>query len=293
MDGENDCPPCADEGDTDIGIDTESYGRLLFASSMLLSMTEYAIGMWYAKSAGRTGGEMRLLGAGSLFGYLTMMEIMAASLDADFFNRREAIRFVPAMMLAGGIGGLFLGHAVGRWDRYTEGDAALLETGMMLGTYLPVSILITAKSNDPQLYYGLMLPGTVIGAIGSYFLLRGLDFSHLDAFLINLGTLAGGLVTTGIGFLATMETKQYEGLAVASSVGLIAGYGVMYAVFRNKGLRQAADEDARQSWHFRIHPEGVMTALTRPAAATPRSEEDLRLLREMPATPIVSFEYRW
>ncbi len=283
---------------TDIGInDVETYFRLFFASSVLVSMAEYGLGMWYGKWSGATGGQMRMLGLGSNFGYLTMLELLSTSLNEDFISDNRGIeRLIPACMLAGGVGGLFLGHALNGLDRYTEGDASLFYTGLALGTYLPVSILVTARAEEWRLYTGLMIPGTIGGAVASYFLLKGLDFSDLDAFLFDLGVLAGGLTTTGIGYIAIAAAKVDNGgswLASLSSIGLFSGYAVMYVLFRDKGLRQAAQEDSRLGWRFHLNPAGIVTALVRPPAASPRSEEDIRILRETPAAPIVSLEYRW
>ncbi len=283
---------------TDIGInDVETYFRLFFASSVLVSMAEYGLGMWYGKWSGATGGQMRMLGLGSNVGYLTMFEILSTSLNEDFISENRGIeRLIPACMLAGGIGGLFLGHALNGLDRYTEGDSSLFYTGIALGTYLPVSILVTARAKENRLYTGLMIPGTIGGAVASYFLLKGLDFSDLDAFLFDLGILAGGLTTTGIGYIAIAAAKVDNGgswLASLSSIGLFSGYAVMYVLFRDKGLRQAAHEDARLGWRFHLNPAGIVMAIVRSPAASPRSEEDLRILREAPAAPIVSLEYRW
>jgi len=285
-----------DEIECDLGIGEETYGRLMVTSILLFSMAEYGLGMWYAQRTDATGGEMRLMGAGSLFGYATMLELLATILDEDIVDNTRTVRIIPAFMLAGGVGGLLLGREVSRWDRYTEGDVTLLYTGMSLGTYLPVSILITAKAKESRLYTGLMFPGTIGGAVASYFLLKGLDFSDLDAFLFNLGTLAGGLTTTGIGYLTIALAKEEDNitwLGALSSAGLMAGYGIMYAVLRDKGLRQAADEDARLGWRFNINPAGIAAAITQPRTATLRTENDLRLLRETPVHPLFSLEYRW
>ncbi len=283
--------------ESDLGINAETYFRLFFASSILASMAEYGLGMWYGKWSGATGGQMRMLGVGSNLGYLTMLELLSTSLDKDFIKDNRGVeRIVPASMVAGGIGGLFLGHALNGWDRYTEGDAALFYTGIALGTYLPVSILVTARSEKARIYTGLMLPGTIGGAVASYFLLKGLDFSDIDAFLFDLGVLAGGLTTTGIGYIAIAAAKangETPWLATLSSIGLFSGYAVMYIVFRDQAMKQAVAEDARSGWRFHLNPAGVMTALVRPPATSLRSEEDFRILRELPTSPIVSVEYRW
>ncbi|HOW52134.1 MAG TPA: hypothetical protein PLV42_08860 [bacterium] len=276
----------------DIGLDNETYGRLMAASAMLFSMGEYALGLWYASSHGLTGGESRILGVGSLLGYVTMLELSATIFDGLYAGDRSATRIIPAMMLAGGVGGLFLGHAANSWDHYTEGDASLIQTSVALGTYLPITIAVAARSLDARVYAGVSLLGTVGGAVGGYYLLKGLDFSNMDAFIIDLGTLAGGLTTAGIAVLAAMKTDQWETVHLASSIGTLGGFALMYYLYREKGLRQAEGNE-RTSWRFQLNPVGIATALSAGRPATPNSEEDLRILRETPAAPIASFEYRW
>lgn len=284
----------SDEGGwrNDIGLRPDTYTRLLLASTMLFSMGEYAFGMWYAKQYGLTGGEARMLGIGSTLGYGIMFEIaMTIFTGLDSFAP-PVIRVMPAMLLAGGVGGLFLGHFANRWDHYTEGDAALLQSFSAITSFFPPAVALAAKTDDVRVYPGLFLAGTVSGAIGGYFLLKGLDFSNMDAFIIGLGTAAGGLITTGIAFLATMETRQYQTLGVAASLGTLAGFGLMYYVYYDRGLRQAQEREA-SSWNLLLNPAGMVTALSGDRSAAPRTEEGLRLLRETPPAPVVSFEYRW
>jgi hypothetical protein len=277
---------------SDTGLKVDTYGRLMLGATMFFSMGQYALGMWYADRYELTGGEARILGFGSLLGYVTMMELSATIFGGLFSEDNDLVRITPAMLLAGGVAGLFLGDAANGWDHYTEGDASLLQTTAVLGTYLPTSIALAAESNDSRVYSGLALLGTVGGVIGGYYLLRGLDFSNLDAFVIDLGTLAGGLATTGIGWLCAMETEQYLAIPVASSIGTLAGFGLMYYLYRERGLRQAEGGE-KTSWHFQLNPAGIAAAVSGSRAPSPRNEEELRLLRETPAASIASFEYRW
>ncbi|HSA33241.1 MAG TPA: hypothetical protein P5077_05890 [bacterium] len=283
-----------DEGGwrNDIGLRPDTYTRLLLASTMLFSMGEYALGMWYADHYGLTGGEARMLGVGSTLGYGVMLELaLTIFMGLDSFAP-PVIRVMPAMLLAGGAGGLFLGHFANRWDHYTEGDASLIQSFSAITSFFPPSIALAAKTDDARVYPGLFLAGTISGAVGGYFLLKGLDFSNMDAFIIGLGTAAGGLTTTGIAFLATMETKQYETLGVAASLGTLAGFGLMYYVYYDRGLRQAQEREA-SSWNLQLNPAGMVTALSGGRSVAPRTEEDLRILRETPPSPVVSFEYHW
>lgn len=276
----------------DLGLHPDTYARLIVASTMLFSMGEYALGMWYAKQYGLTGGEARMLGIGSILGYGIMLEFSFTIFDDLFPGDRSLARFTPAMLLAGGIGGLFLGHHASRWDHYTEGDASLLQICSALGSFFPPSVALAAKADHVSLYSGMFLLGTLGGTLGGYFLLKGLDFSNMDAFIIGLGTAAGGLTTAGIAFLATMETGQYQTLGVAASLGTLAGFGLMYYLYRDRGLRQAQQRE-ESSWNLLLNPAGMVTALSGDRSAAPRTEEGLRLLRETPPAPVVSLEYRW
>lgn len=278
----------------DIGMGEETYGRLIVASTMLFSMAEYSLGMWYAKKYGMRGGEAKLLGYGSLLGYSVMFELYS-TIIGGLYKNDETARVTPALLLAGGVGGLFLANFVNGHERYTEGDVSVFSLGVTAATSLPPMFMLAAMVGDLRAYSGMCLLGTVGGAVGMHYLLRGLDFTNIDALAIGLGTMAGGLLGAGISLLATIKKNDSTPLRIVpliTSIGMIGGLTGMMALYYKKGKQQHTEND-KFTWNFNINPAGFAAAMSGEKAPIAKDIVEMQNFLSIPASPIASFEIKW
>jgi hypothetical protein len=139
-------------------------------------------------------------------------------------------RGVAATLLLGSGLGIAGGYYAGKRRNYSTGDVYIVETAGLLGTYLAAAPLIVFEPDDPRLIAGALLVGASAGFLLGDRLVLGKEASRGQGILISLGTVAGGLIGMGLGFLVYPEGSNNvaDWLVISSALGATAGLGAMY-----------------------------------------------------------------
>lgn len=139
---------------------------------------------------------------------------------------------LPAgLALVGAAGGAYAGSVLGPMLHLTWGDAELLWLSTLVGAFVPIPFVSWANPQDIRPYAVLALLGAAGGATVGWLGLQGLHLELGQSLLIDLGTLAGGLVGLGTSLILGATTEPRIALT-ASMIGLCGGYAVSYFAMR-------------------------------------------------------------
>ena len=145
-------------------------------------------------------------------------------------------RLVAGASLLGSVGGAYLGHRMGRTNRYTEGDARVYVQSALQGANLMGAFLSLQDGLGPR-GTALLLSGSAVGgAVLGRRLVHGRDFTGTQGGLVALGSVAGSL----LGLAVTTGGDAGEAAPVVQALGSAAGFGITYAVLEGEARRQAA-----------------------------------------------------
>jgi hypothetical protein len=226
----------------------DSDGRTAIATSMLTSVAEGVAGFLIAGATRLSDGKANVitgvgtagLGAGAAIGYL-----------AEF----EDVEGYAGLMLLGTGAGFLAGNTLANMQTYTAGDATVLNTATALGAYVPAALLyaVGGKEDAGKLYIGTGLVGMAGGIYAGQHIVKGHDFSDADGNYVSLGTLAGGALGVGVAYLITAKDPDERVYMGASSLGLLGGFTLMYALLEDNAR---INHEAR-NWRFDISPFGL------------------------------------
>jgi hypothetical protein len=246
-------------------------GRTAIATSLLTSVAEGVAGFMIAGATRMSDGKANVitgvgtagLGAGAAIAYLTDVE--------DFEG-------VAGLMLLGTGAGFVAGNTLANMQTYTAGDATVLNTATALGAYIPAALLyvVGGKEDAGKLYVGTGLVGMAGGIYAGHQLVKGHDFSNADGNYVSLGTLAGGALGVGVAYLITADDPDERVYMGASSLGLLGGFTVMYALLEDN----ARINHGARNWQFDISPFGLASLA-------------FNLNSSKSSVPIASFSYRF
>ena len=164
-------------------------------------------------------------------------------------------RVIAGASLLGSIGGAYLGHRMGRTNRYTEGDARVYAQAALQGANLMGSFLST--QDDVSIRgVSLLLSGSGVGgAVLGRYLVRDRDFTGTQGSLVALGSVAGSL----LGLAVTAGGESGEAAAVVQALGSAAGFGITYAVLEGDARRQAARGTSSLNLDLNVGPAMART----------------------------------
>lgn len=167
------------------------------------------------------------------------------------FGNKVGLRLSSGLALAGAAGGIILGNAISNTQYFSPTDATVYGTSGLLGLTLPYAILAAALdgSIDGRLVSGLGIVGVAGGLLLGNEFVKGLNFRGEDGTIVVLGTLAGALVGTGIGVLAS-ETRVG---AVAAWLGAAAGFATGMAM-----AKPEVEGRSRGELKFDFNPLGLL-----------------------------------
>jgi len=177
---------------------------------------------------------------GNYIGFGIGLGIAGNEVGSVFDGARGPIRLVAGTSLLGSLGGAYLGHRMGRTDRYTEGDARLYLLSSLQGVNLVGSFL---SVGDPSVRSSsFLLSGAAIGgAVLGRRLVRDHDFMGNQTALIALGSVAGTLSGFAFSALADVDDR------IPQALGATAGFGLTYVAIekdaRNQESKQASAID--------------------------------------------------
>jgi hypothetical protein len=210
---------------------------------------EGVIGYRVARQNNWSAGHAEMVAVNGIGGNLVGLGIGVALVgeepDAD-----EASRIISGASLLGSIGGIYLGHRMGRTDRHTEGDARVyaqsaLQGANLAGSFLGLQDDVSARGA------ALLLSGSAVsGAVLGRRLVRGRDFTGTQGSLMALGSLAGSL----LGLAVTSGGGAGEAVPVVQALGSAAGFGITYAVLEGDARRQAARSSSSFDLDLNVAP---------------------------------------
>lgn len=238
------------------GDDADSRGTAGLAA--LMGAAEGTAGYLTARRHDWTGGHAEMVTYTGITGNLLGLAVGAAVLgEEDPGNGEGRPRVLGGASLLGSLAGMYLGHRLGRTDRYTEGDARIYFQTAAQGANLMGSFLSVDDFPDARASSLLLTGATVAGGLLGRRLVRDRDFTGTQGNLVALGSVAGSL----LGLAVTLESDE-TATAVAQSLGSAAGFGVTYGLLEGDARRQAGP--ATSSFDLDVH---VGPGLTQPPAS--------------------------
>jgi hypothetical protein len=218
------------------------------ATAALLGAAESVAGYRLARRNNWSAGHAEMMSFTGLAGNLVGLGL-AAGLTGD----DPSVEVLSGGSLAGSVVGGYVGHRLGRTDRYSQGDARVyLQTGT-LTTNLVVSALAAGEVPDGRTVI-LTTTGAAVGGLAlGRTLVQDRDFSKSQSNLILLGTSAGSLLGGG-----TAAWTEAEGgtVAVLQALGAAAGFGITYSLFDEPAQRAARSGSAHLDWRLNVTPRG-------------------------------------
>lgn len=204
--------------------------RGLFGSMIAASLLEGVSGYFWAKEADMKDGPANaaLGGAAVGAGVAGALDFLVLGEDIEDLGGRG----VAATLLLGSGLGIAGGYYAGKRRNYSDGDVYIVEVAGLLGTYLAATPLILFEPDDPRLVAGTLLAGASAGFLLGDRMVLGKEASKGQGMLIGLGTITGGLVGMGMGFLLSPENSDHldDWLVVSSAIGATGGLAMMYLV---------------------------------------------------------------
>ena len=197
--------------------DSSTNRRRLFAIILPLGAAETVAGMHWA---GRTD-----LSAGSANAIQWMGDagMAAGALAGGILDL--AGRNVSTLALAGGVLGIIGGNALAERRQYTYADTDIMGFTGLLGVLSGMTVM-DWFSDDPgrTTVQAAILAGLAGGMVAGDRLVRHRDFSIHESVIIAGGSVAGGLMGTGIFLLAGAGDHALT----AATAGALAGFGTTF-----------------------------------------------------------------
>jgi hypothetical protein len=222
-------------------------GQAIAGFAALGGAVEGTIAYRIARRHNWTGGHAEMVSFNGLGGNLVGLGLSAAVIGE---GGEDVPRLVAGTSLLGSVGGAYLGHRMGRTDRYTEGDARVYLQSAIQGANL-VGAFLTLQDDVAVRPTALLLTGSAVGgAILGRRLVRNRDFTGTQSFLIGLGSLTGSLA----GLAVTLEVDDGSSRAIAQGIGSAAGFGLTYAVLESDAREQASAATSDVDVNVRVRP---------------------------------------
>jgi hypothetical protein len=212
------------------------WGGLSIATSLAESLAGYA----WARRADLSAGDVHVIGNFGDFG-------TAAAGYSMLMLQPDNESVVYGSLLAGAAAGLAMGPGRARSLPYTWGDAEVQRGLALLGAGNGAAVFDwiagdDASDDELRLLGGLLLGGSAAGLVLADRALRGRDFTAGQGILVDLGTVAGGLIGLGVAALVGPEegdeTLYFTLAALGADLGFLATYG---------GLSPSAERQAREA----------------------------------------------
>ena len=166
--------------------------------AMTGSLLEGVGALSWAKAVGADAGQAHTVGIASDFGALGMLALGATLGGSDWED--DAYWGLALGGAALGFGG---GIAVDRARDYSWGDGEILRAAGLLGGLTGITIADLTGSEEEQLFAGLALGGGAAGVVLGDRLVRGRRTPAGHGLLVDLGSVAGGLLGLGVAVLLT------------------------------------------------------------------------------------------
>lgn len=264
-------------------FDNDPDVRAVTALGMAGSLAEGLAGYTWALRTGMSAGDAHTIGNfgdfGSAWGGYAMVALQP-----------DAESVVYGALLAGAAAGLPFG--VSQADRlpYTWGDAEIERAAFYLGAANGAALWELIFDDDAGTdEIRVLAPLLGAGSVGGLWLARqalpGHDFSAGQGILVDLGTLAGGLLGMGVAVLLGPENlDDPTPVFLLGALGADLGFYATFASLSDDARERAQDRQGRLD--LQLNP----TAL---ALLHPQLRRDARSAGSRLALPLLSLSYRF
>jgi hypothetical protein len=210
-----------------------------FGAAMLGSVVELTAGALWAKEAKLSAGDAHLTAIGMDLGSAWITGLTRLALQS---TTETSSRVLAATPLLGAVAGFAAAETLRGFRRTTWGDAEVIRTTALLGGFAGLTASSWSGLEQDEGGRRTTTLATLLsigGAVGGDVLVREQDLSVGQALLIDLGTVAGGLLAAGLTYLAT-DSDEPSTYLTAALAGGGAGFGLsMWAQSKPVGKRAA------------------------------------------------------
>lgn len=225
-------------------------GRATAGLAAVLGAAEGTAGYLTARRNEWTGGHAEMVTYTGLGGNAVGFGVGTALVGDDTGDDGSRTRVIGGTSLLGSLAGMYLGHRMGRTDRYTEGDARIYVQTAVQGANLMGSFLSVDEFPDARASSLLLTGSAVAGGLLGRRLVRDRDFTGTQGNLVALGSVAGSL----LGLAVTLESEDEDATAIVQALGSAAGFGVTYGLLQGDARRQAASSASAFDLDVRVGP---------------------------------------
>jgi len=163
---------------------------------------------------------------------------------------------IGAGLLAGGIGGLFMGHHVAQKYNYTQGDVDAISALTLASTGLGFSI--AAESIDRSERPGVFIIPAVTSIVGTMLgqkSVKGVRLTKTQGNIVSFAT--GGAALVGIGLMTVFESEPGLMIGIPSVFAIIA-HQAMFHSYKKKNLAEikiGRSVNTRLQFSMNVTPE--------------------------------------
>lgn len=209
-------------------------------AAMTVSLAEGLGGYSWARASGMSAGEAHVIGNFGDFGHAWAGMGLVLLQPGD-----DGLAF--AALLAGSAAGLAVGARRAPRLPYSWGDAEVQRAGFWLGAANGAAVWDwlfgdDASDDDVRALAPFLLAGSTGGLVAARRSLDGRDFSAGQGILIDLGTVAGGLLGLGVAALVAPDEDPDETLFITlGTLGADIGFAATLASLADDAERRARD----------------------------------------------------
>lgn len=159
-------------------------------------------------------------------------------------------RATAGTMFLGSLGGAYVGHRMGRTNRYSKGDARIYLLSSLQAANLTGSFLSLGDDPSVRLYSAVLTGSALGGGLLGRRLLRGREFTAMDGNLVGLGTFAGSL----LGLAVTSEVESGSTRSIVQALGSTAGFGITYSLLEEEARKRGTTNSSAFKWDVNVVP---------------------------------------
>lgn len=211
--------------------------RTSLGISMCTSIGEGTLGYFYARNNRLTAGQAS---AYQIYGDASsVLGLLIAGSAGLYDNNVETDKKIAATYLVSNFAGLALAKYVTSKNVYDTGDSYVSLNSGILGAISALTIVNYFEPDEFKVYSSFIAAGGIGGLyLGNYYA-KNYDYTMGQGLLTLVGSVAGGLIGTGLGILATDEIDS-KLILTTSTIGGWGGFIAMKHIF-NKNNKLAAN----------------------------------------------------